>query len=123
MTEEQVLKHKQFDLEERTLEFAKRIRVFCRNLPKTISNYEDIRQLVRSSGSIGANYVEANESFSKKDFCLRVKISRKEAKETIYWLSLVSTSQNKELETERVVLIREATELMKILGAIIEKTK
>ena len=61
---------KRFDLEERTFAFAKRVREFVKRLSKTIGNVEDSRQLIRSSGSVGANYIEANESFSKKDlFC------------------------------------------------------
>jgi four helix bundle protein len=71
---------KQYDLEDRTLAFAKETRVFVSKLPKTISNAEDGKQLVRSSGSIGANYIEANEALSRKDFLMRVKISRKESK-------------------------------------------
>jgi four helix bundle protein len=59
---------KQYDLEERTLEFAKRVRVFVKKLPKSVANLEDIRQLVKASGSVGANYIEANDSLSKKDF-------------------------------------------------------
>lgn len=73
---------KQYDLEERTLEFAKRTREFVRMLPKTLANIEDARQLIKSSGSVGANYIEANEALSKKDFIMRIKICRKEAKET-----------------------------------------
>jgi hypothetical protein len=65
---------KQYDLEERTLEFAKRVRRFVKKMPKTIANLEDIRQVVRSSGSVGANYIEANDSLSKRDFSLRIKI-------------------------------------------------
>src|SRR3989344_7033958 len=84
MTENQ--NTKQYDLEDRTLNFAKRVREFVKKLPKTTANFEDINQLIRSSGSVGANYIEANESFSKKDFILRIKISRKEAKESRYWL-------------------------------------
>ena len=64
-----------FDLEERTFQFAKEVRVFVKTLEKTIANFEDAKQIVRSSGSIGANYIEANESLSKKDFVFRVKIS------------------------------------------------
>ena len=71
---------KKYDLEDRTLDFAKEIRLFLKSIPKTMSNLEDAKQLIRSSGSIGANYIEANESLSKKDFLHRVKISRKEAK-------------------------------------------
>jgi four helix bundle protein len=88
-------------------------------LPRTISNIEDSKQLIRSSGSVGANYIEANESLSKKDFIMRVKICRKEAKETIYWLRLVNTN----IENERNILIKEGTELMKIFGSILEKCK
>lgn len=54
--------------EERTFVFAKDVRFFVKTLPKTITNYEDAKQLVKASGSIGANYIEANESLSKKDF-------------------------------------------------------
>ena len=114
---------KQYDLEERTLEFARRCRIFVKILPKTISNLEDGRQLIRSSGSIGANYIEANESLSKKDFVLRAKICRKETKESRYWLLLVDIGNNPELEKERQVLIQEATELMNIFGAIIRKSE
>ncbi|MDD5341363.1 MAG: four helix bundle protein [Patescibacteria group bacterium] len=76
---------------------------------------------MRSGCSIGANYIEANESLSKKDFVMRVKISKKEAKETIYWLNL--SQPNLELESTKEKLIRESMELMKILGAIVEKSK
>ena len=72
---------KQYDLEDRTLEFARNVRVLVKKLDKTLTNIEDGKQLVRSSGSVGANYIEANESLSKKDFMMRIKISRKEAKE------------------------------------------
>ena len=114
---------KQYDLEERTLEFARRCRVFVKILSKTISNIEDGRQLIRSSGSVGANYIEANESLSKKDFVLRAKISRKETKESRYWLLLVDITSNSGLEKERQALIQEATELMNIFGAIIRKSE
>lgn len=114
---------KQYDLEERTLEFARRCRIFVKILPKTISNLEDRKQLIRSSGSVGANYIEANESLSKKDFVLRAKICRKETKESRYWLLLVDTGSNSGLEGERQLLIQEATELMNIFGAIIRKSE
>lgn len=114
---------KQYDLEERTLEFAKRCRLFVKSLPKTTGNIEDGKQLVRSSGSVGANYIEANESFSKKDFVLRTKICRKEAKESRYWLKLVDTNNDSRLELEREALIRESTELMNIFGSIIRKSE
>ncbi|MBI5138387.1 MAG: four helix bundle protein [Candidatus Vogelbacteria bacterium] len=111
-----------YDLEERTLIFAKRVRVFIKRLPRTITNIEDGKQLARSSGSVGANYREANDCLSKKDFALRARVGRKEAKESIYWLELVDTGNDSSLQEERVVLAKEATELMKILGAIIVKT-
>jgi four helix bundle protein len=114
---------KQYDLEERTLEFAKRVRSFARKLPKTIANLVDIRQLVRASGSVGANYIEANDSLSRKDFVLRIKICSKEAKEYRYWLRLVDTSKQTELEQEREELINESQELMNIFGAILQKVK
>ena len=115
--------HKQYNLEERTFIFAKRVRIFIKKLPKTLTSIEDCKQLTRSSGSVGANYIEANESLSRKDFILRVKISKKETKETRYWLRLVDTNDNNQLEQERQRLIQETLELMKIFGAIIEKTK
>ncbi len=114
---------KTYDLEERTFEFAKDVRLFIKTLDKTIANIEDSKQVVRSSGSIGANYIEANESLSKKDFVFRIKISRKEAKESVYWLRLINESNkltNSDLAKE---LIQESTELKKIFSAIIEKSK
>lgn len=113
---------KQYDLEERTLKFARRVRDFIKKLPKTIGNIEDGKQVIRSSGSIGANYIEANESLSKKDFQMRIKISRKEAKESIYWLQLIDTGNNNLLEKERRELMQEGTELMLIFGSILQKT-
>jgi len=109
---------KQYDLEERTLKFSKSVIEFCNKLPKTLANIEIIKQLIRSAGSIGANYIEANESLSKKDFVMRVKICRKEAKETRYWLVLSQVR-----ESDKQNLIKETNELMKIFGAILEKCK
>ena len=113
---------KQYDLEERTLKFSKEVIKFVKNLPKTIANIEIIKQLVRASGSIGANYIEANEALSKRDFAMRIKICRKESKESRYWLQLVEVKVEQD-EIQRRLLIKEATELMKIFGAILEKTK
>jgi four helix bundle protein len=113
---------KQYDLEERTLQFAKQVRGFVKKLAKTIGNVEDAKQLVRASGSIGANYIEANESLSKRDFVHRIKICRKEAKESAYWFKLVDVEEGA-LESERTELINEATELTKIFGSIFEKSK
>ena len=113
---------KPYDLEDRTYEFAKQVRAFVKKLPRTIGNAEDVRRVVRSSGSVGANYIEANEALSKKDFRMRIKISRKEAKETRYWLRLLDTGNETFVATERDRLIRESEELVRILSAIINKT-
>ena len=110
---------KQYDLENRTLEFARNVRLMVKKLDKTLANIEDGKQLVRSSGSVGANYIEANESLSKKDFIMRIKISRKEAKESWYWLRLIDMNKNKDQEKLRDDLIKEATKLMMIFGAIL----
>jgi four helix bundle protein len=114
---------KTFDLENRTFEFARSCRSFVKLLPRTVGNLEDARQLIRASGSIGANYIEANESLSKKDFVHRLKISRKEAKETRYWLRLIDPGQAQDTMTERDVLVQESTELLRILSAIIGKAE
>jgi len=119
----QITNFKYYDLEERTLKFAKQTRHFVKTLPKSINNFEDSKQLIRSSGSIGANYIEANESLSKKDFIMRVKIAKKEAKETMFWFKLIDIGDHQELMKIRDDLVQETLELMKILGAIIEKTK
>ena len=92
---------KKYDLEELTLQFAIDCRMFLKKLPKTISNQEDGKQLVRSSGSVGANYIEANESLSKKDFNYRIKISRKEAKESAYWLKIIKATNTNEFEKNK----------------------
>jgi len=112
---------KQYDLEKRTFEFAKNVRNYVKLLPKTLSNIEYGKQLIRSSGSVGANYIEANESLSRKDFGMRVKISRKEVKESRYWLNLSEPSGS--LVKERDALVAESNQLMKIFGSIIEKVK
>ena len=114
---------KTYDLEERTFAFAANARVFVKEIPKTLSNIEDSKQLIKASGSVGANYIEANEALSKKDFILRVKICRKEAKEAKYWLRLIDTGNDRDLEQRRKDLIREATELMNIFGAILRKSE
>lgn len=114
---------KQFDLEERTFNFARRCRAFVKGLPKTISNIEDGKQLIRASGSQAANYIEANEALSKKDFLMRIKICRKESKESKLWLRLIDLGNSQDLIKERNELIQEANELTKIFSAIIQKSK
>jgi four helix bundle protein len=114
---------KPYDLEERTFQFAKAVRIFVKSLPKTIANIDDGRQLVKASGSVGANYREANESLSKKDFLMRMKKSRKEVKESAYWLRLIHETNDLENSRDIQSLMQEAIELKKILSSIIEKSK
>ena len=114
---------RQYDLEDRTYEFARRVRAFVKGLPRTICNTEDVKQVVRSSGSVGANYIEANEALSKKDFRMRIRISRKESKETRYWLRLLDTQDDKPRNAKRDKLVQENTGLMRIFGAILQKSE
>ena len=114
---------KTYDLEDRTREFAIQVRRFLKKLPKTISNGEDGRQLTKSSGSEGANYIEANEALSKKDFVMRMKICRKEAKESSYWLRIIVANNDKKFMEEGESLTQEAEELKKIFCSILEKCK
>ena len=112
-----------YNLEERTLLFAKRCAMFANTLPKTVSNIEYAKQLVRASGSVGANYIEANEGLSKKDALLRLRISRKEAKETHYWLQLIAQTNDERLITTsgNDLLLQEVVELRNIFSSIINK--
>src|SRR5437588_6190493 len=96
---------KPFDLEERTLLFAQEVRKLIRRLPRDVCNMEDARQLAKASGSVGANYIEANESMSRKDFIAKARISRREAKESRYFLRLLFTAEKEDLERERESLI------------------
>lgn len=112
-----------YDLEDRTLQFASNVRAFVRELPHSVANREDSSQVVRSSGSVGANYIEANEALSKKDFLMRIKISRKEAKESAYWLKLIDTGDQASLDEKRNALCQEARELMFILSSIMRKVQ
>ena len=82
------------DLDDRTFLFAESVRAFVKQSPRTISNTEDVRQLVRASGSVAGNWIEADEALSKKDFLVRVKICRKEAKERRLFLRLIDLFEN-----------------------------
>ena len=113
---------KRYDLEDRTLQFAKRVRSFVNALPKSITIREDAKQLTRASGSIGANYIEANNCLGKKDFIMRLRICRKEAKETTYWLNLIEVDSDFELMEEHDVLTQESVELTRIFGSILQKS-
>src|SRR5437762_13750061 len=110
------------DLEDRTFEFARSVRTFVKQLPRTVSNTEDVRQLVRASGSAAANWIEADEALSKKDFLMRVKICRKEAKESRLFLRLIDAGLTKDTLSSRERLAKEARELTLIFSTIISKS-
>src|SRR5688572_20824364 len=107
------------ELEDRFYEFAKRVRDFCRNLKWDIINSEYIRQLIRSSGSVGANYIEASDDLGKADERMKLRISRREAKESNHWLKLILTYENDKFEKEKLFLIDESNQIKAILSAII----
>ena len=112
---------KRYDLEVRTAKFADRVRTFVRNVPYSLSNAEDKKQLIRSSGSVASNYLEANACLGKGDFIMRARICLKESKESRLWLSLlqIPTSATA-LENERKFLQNEAYEFVKIFCTIIK---
>ncbi|MBN2015565.1 four helix bundle protein [Candidatus Dojkabacteria bacterium] len=110
-----------FDLEERTYNFARSVSFLCKRIPLNVINSPYISQVIRSSNSCAANYIEANESCSKKDFIYRLRISRKETKETILHLRLIQAN-NKSFQDRISPLINEATELIKIFSTIINKS-
>jgi len=111
-----------YDLEERTTEFAKNVIRLCKKLPRNPINDRLVGQVVGSSGSIGANYREANDALGKKDFIRCLKVSRREAKETLHWLALIKIA-NPTFEGEIEKLIQEAEEEKNILSAIIDKVQ
>ena len=108
---------RKYDLEERTLIFAKQIISFCKKIPSNTINFKLIDQLIRSGTSIGANYMEANGASSKKDFKSKIFICKKEAMETKYWLRILVKAENS-VTLECRNLWREAQELNLILAAI-----
>src|SRR5947207_15260560 len=110
------------DLEDRTFQFAQAVRSFVKTLPRNLSNTEDVRQLVRASGSVAANWIEADEALSNKDFLMRMKICRKEAKERRLFLRLIDAGLTKETVSSRESLAKEARELTLIFSAIISKS-
>ena len=88
----------------------------------TVANEEDSRRPIKASGSVGANYREANDALGRKDFLMRIRISRKEARESAYWLKLISETNTLENHAESEHLLREATELVKILSSIAQRS-
>src|SRR5437870_13799843 len=115
-------KAKPRDLEERMFQFAQAMRAFVKQLPKTVSNAEDVRQLVRASRSVAANWIEADEALSKKDFLMRLKICRKEAKESRLFLRVIDAGLSKNNVAARESLGAEARELTLIFSSIISKS-
>ncbi len=103
-----------YDLEDRTFRFSKSIYAFSKKIPYSVQNDQILKQLIRSGSSVGANYIEANEAMSKKDFVYRIKICRKEAKETAYWLRLLEIKETEEHNS----ILNEANELQAIFGRI-----
>jgi len=113
---------KRRDLEDRTFQFADAVRHFIKQLPRTLAKTEDVRQLVRTSGPVAANWIEADEALSKKDFLIRVKICRKEAKESRLFLRLLDAGLPKDTRSSRDSLAKEARGLTLIFSAIISKS-
>jgi four helix bundle protein len=114
------MSEKPYDLEKRTYNFALEVRKLVRGLKYNLQNVEDGKQVIRSSGSVGANYIESNEHLSDKDFQHRIKICRKEAKESSYWLRLLkeNNTENHKIYSE---LIDEANQLKLIFNSMIKK--
>lgn len=108
-------------LYERLLQFAQRTQILVKKLTRNIYNVEYSSQLIRSSSSPGANYIEAIEAISPKDFPHRLKICRKELRESTHWLILIKNSNkdNMEIQAEVEDLIKEAEELTKIFTSSI----
>src|SRR5262245_44018295 len=109
------------DLVERMFEFAKRVRSFANQVPRTTANFEDLGQVIRSSGSVAANYLESQEGLSRKDFFYRIKLCRKEARESGLWLRLIDAGANTAIATERDRLVSESDELKRIFASIASK--
>jgi len=109
------------ELETRLHDFGKRVRDFSLKVKWDVINVEYIRQVIRASGSVGANYIEASDDLGKLDEKMKIKIARRESKESIHWLDLILTYQNNDLEKERVALMDEADQIKKILSAILNK--
>lgn len=112
---------KPFDLEERTSAYAISVIRLCRKLPVNTINIQLISQLIRSAGSVGANYREANEALSKKDFIHRMRITRKEAKESSYWLGLIKEANPNHI-AEIELIYKESRELRNIFSSILNKS-
>lgn len=117
-------KLKPFDLEERTAIFAENIIKFCKKVPRNVITIPVISQLIRSGTSVGANYCEADDAESKKDFIHKMSICKKESRETKHWLRSVAVAVDDEtLKQEARILWKEAQELNLIFAASIKTKK
>ena len=115
-------KQKIYDLEERTAKFGEDVIDFLKNLPRNEINRSLISQVVRSSTSIGANYMEADAAESKKDFSHKIGICKKEAKETRHWFRMIAKANSNKADECRK-LWREANELTLIFSSIRQSSK
>jgi len=111
------MQNKKYDLEERTMKFAKDCIDLCKLFMRDTINIELVSQLIRASSSVGANYREANDSTTRKDFFHRIGICRREAKESKYWLELLSHA-NLKFSQKMDFLIDEALQLARIFSSI-----
>jgi four helix bundle protein len=109
-----------FDLEERTARFGEAIICFAKKIPQNPVNNRLIEQLVGAGTSVGANYCEADDGVSRKDFKHKIGTCRKEARETKFFLRMVATAEPT-LKAEARTLWREATELNLIFSSIWRK--
>ncbi len=109
-----------YDLEDRCKEFAVNIRQYVKTKKLSIITIEDYKQLIRSSGSIGANYIEANQNLGTRDCKMRMKIAKKEARETSYWISILI-----EITKDQLLypLFTEVKEIEYIQSSIVRKLK
>ncbi len=113
---------KVYDLEERTACFGERVVSFARRIPESSITRSLINQLIRAATSVGANYCEADDAFSKREFIYKIATCRKEAKETKYWLRMVIIACPKLID-EAQQHKREAQELNLIFSSIVNKAK
>lgn len=109
------------DLVGRTFEFAQSVRRFVNYVPRSAANFEGVRQLIRASGSVAANYLESQEGLSRKDFFYRIKVCRKEARECGLWLRLIDVGAEPMTAQQRNLLVAESDELKRIFSAIAGK--
>lgn len=110
-------------LEKHTFQFAQAVREFGKVVPMTVSNVEDLKQLIRTSGAVGANYIAATTSPNRATYLLNIKECGQEALTTNYWLGLIDTQGAGELEQRRKQLQKAAQDLAGIFAQILKSTK